>query len=282
MKKKSTVGRVLIEILIIFSSVVLAFFFEDYREEQNEISRYTQTLSAFRIELISEIQDRTNEVDSFRIDSKITGRQFERYLLLQGLDSLIYAKKTSKEHYRFIVTSGILNTELFGRYDPSPLADEILAKNSEHIENKRLVTALTSYKENIINVTRGEDEVIEITKELEEIIKETNPHLEFNVKDLKLLTSNRFIWSFHELLQIRQGIYFFNQYLSRQKLLTILDIINSELETFGIPFEKDDCIRKQGFKKRSECYGHLNDDQSITSIIDIASNRSENIGKENR
>lgn len=280
MNNKSTIVKVFIEILVIFSSVVLAFFFEDYREEQNEISKYTQTLSAFRDELISEIQDRTNEVDSFRIDSKITGRQFERYLLLQGLDSLMFAKKTTKAHYQFMITSGILSTELFGRYEPSPLADEILTKHSEYIENERLVSALTSYKENIINISRGEDEAIEITKELEEIIKQTSPHLEFNDEDLKLLTSNRFIWSFHELFQIRQGIYYFNQYLSRDKLLTILDIVNSELEAFHIPIETDKCIRQHTFSQRTECYG-LNNEQSITSIIDIAASKIEHIGAEN-
>ena len=77
-------ARHLRELFVIFLSIVLAFFFEDYRETKNEKSQYLETLAAFRLELIGEIESKRTVVDSFRIagDVSTRGEDFARLQVL--------------------------------------------------------------------------------------------------------------------------------------------------------------------------------------------------------
>ena len=57
------------EFIIVFLSVVLAFFFEDFRESQNERNQYKEAFILFSSELNSTIQSVRSKLDSVKVDN---------------------------------------------------------------------------------------------------------------------------------------------------------------------------------------------------------------------
>jgi hypothetical protein len=79
------------ELFVIFISIVLAFLFDDYRENKNENNEYRKTLLNFTEELIDNIDGKRNSLDSFRVNSDNIhrGRKLERLLNLIWFESKI-------------------------------------------------------------------------------------------------------------------------------------------------------------------------------------------------
>src|SRR6478736_6325451 len=242
--------RLLPELVVIFLSVLMAFFVDDYRESKNEEAQYKSDLSIFRLELIAELNDIKISLDSFHVYGNETyrGKLYKQLVKHIWLDSLIKIKKATLKDFRFIIetTDLVPGAEQLMK---SPLPEEIRIKYDEHIRNTRTIKWLRTYLQEMgileeINKTLYDD-----GQSLNQLLKRTNPYLEFDKQDSTLFYSKEFIWNYRNMVSIRRQQYLYSKYLAEKRLIDVLDGMNDELKEFGISTPPDSCVRSNYYKR---------------------------------
>lgn len=249
-------ARHLRELFVIFLSIVLAFFFEDYREAKNEKSQYLETLAAFRLELIGELESKRNVVDSFRIarDIPYRGEDFARLQVLNWLDTLITSRQATMAHFRYVFSTGVFDTKLYGAYAPSSHAVELRTHYQEHIQSDDLERKLKIYEQEMTISLRLREVFEKYADALSAITRDADPDLQFTATDSLLFYSNRFIWAYRDLLHMRQSEYLYNSWLAYDRLFKVLEVVNQELEWQGqLPANAFDCLDMRSFQSYIEC-----------------------------
>ena len=244
--------RSLAELLVIFLSVVLAFFFDDYRESKNEEAQYKSDLTIFRLELIAEITDIKISLDSFHVynDESYQGKLYKQLLKQTWLDSLIEIRKATMKDFKFIIetTNLVPNPE---QQIKSPLPEEIRTKYDEHIKNTRTIKWLRIYLQEM-GILEGVNQMLyDGGQSLNQLLKKTNPYLEFDKQDSTLLYSNEFIWNYRDMVSNRRDQYHYSKYLTEKRLIDVLDGINEELNDLGVSIQSDSCVRSNYYKRFS-------------------------------
>jgi hypothetical protein len=260
--------RLVPELLVIFLSVLLAFFVEDYRESKNEESQYKSDLVIFRLELISEINDLNFSLDSFRVsqDDSHRGALYKQLVKQLWLDSLIRRQKATTKDFRFVIET----TELIPKPEPiakSPLPEEIRTKYDEHIRSTRTIKWLRVYLQEK-GVLEGMNRMLyDGGNSLSQLLQKTNPNLEFDRRDSALFYSNEFIWNYRSMVSARKQQYLYSKRLAQKRLIDVLDGINEELDELGVSVPSDSCVRAN-YRQRFICEHKrpINDSDSLITI----------------
>lgn len=242
--------RSLAELLVIFLSVVLAFFFDDYRESKNEEAQYKSDLTIFRLELIAEITDIKISLDSFHVynDESYQGKLYKQLLKQIWLDSLIKIRKATMKDFQFIIetTNLVPSPE---QQMKSPLPEEIRIKYDEYIQNKRTIKWLRIYGQEM-GILGGVNKMLYDGGQcLNQLLKKTNPYLKFDTQDSTLFYSKEFIWNYRDIVSIRKQQYRYSKYLVEKRFIDVLDVINEELNDLGISFQSDSCVRSNYYER---------------------------------
>ncbi len=242
--------RLIPELVVIFLSVLLAFFVDDYRESKNEETQYKSDLSTFRLELIAEINDIKISLDSFRVykDPPYQGKLYIQLLNQIWLDSLIEKRQATMKDFRFIIESTNL-VPILEQQVKSPLPEEIRIKYDEHIQSKRTIKWLRIYLQEM-GILGGINQMLyDGGQSLNQLIKKTNPYLKFDKQDSALFYSKEFIWNYRDIVSIRRQQYFYSKYLIEKRLIDVLDGMNDELSYLGISTPSDLCVRSSYYKR---------------------------------
>jgi hypothetical protein len=176
--------KLLLELVVIFFSVVLAFFFDDYRESRNVRAQYVADLLTFRDELSQEINNIAVKLDTFLVkdDLSYRGARINRLTNMAWFDWQISNRKASMKDLEFLLRSGCLLPET-GGYTANPLASEIRIKYTEQIQSKNLTKYLRIYDEEMKVLSQSDEELLMSHKDLQEVIQKMNPFLRFTRQD---------------------------------------------------------------------------------------------------
>lgn len=263
--------KLLLELLVIFLSVVLAFFFEDFRESRNEKNHYKTDLLTFKEELVGQINNISVKLDTFQIkdDLQYRGAKVKRLVNLMWFDSLISNGTASMTDFRFLLKSSFLIPE-FGGYNRIALASEIRLKYTEQIRDKNLIKMLSIYDEEMNNLSLISQGINDSYVELDKLVRKMNPFLNFNRQDSLLLYSNEFIWTYKNCVENYESDFLYSKWLVQKRLITIVHSIDKELENLGeINSNEKNCL-KPGFYDRFECENNRKIDASDSvSRVDV-------------
>ena len=242
--------RLLPELVVIFLSVLMAFFVDDYRESKNEEAQYKSDLSIFKLELIADMNDVKKSLDSFNVynDASYRGKLYRQLLKQIWLDSLIKTKKATLKDFQFIIET----TDLVPKPElqmKSPLPEEIRIKYDEHIQDTRTIKWLRVYLQEMGALGGINEMLYDAGQSLNQLLKKTNPYLEFDKQDSTLFYSKEFIWNYRNMVSIRRHQYLYSKYLVEKRLIDVLDGMNDELKSFGISTQSDSCVRFNYYKR---------------------------------
>ncbi len=259
------------ELFVIFISIVLAFLFDDYRENKNQNGEYKKTLVNFTDELVDDIDSRRNHLDSFRVDSDniLRGQDLERLLDLIWFESKIDNKKATMADFEYLIKSEHLSADISG-YGPSPLSEELRTKFGEQITNRHLVKWLRIYEEEMKTLLKVDQASSDSHELIDRIIEKTNPNYKFTIKDSLLIFSNEFIWRYKNIVTLRRATYHYEKWLVQERLKRVYGELFKELESQGLSLVEYKCTTIDNFNLRFECEnGRLISGDSLISIAEI-------------
>jgi hypothetical protein len=264
--------KLLLELVVIFLSVVLAFFFDDYREKKGETDQYKSDLLLFRRELVSEIVEMAASIDSFQVSNPRTngGDRLKQLLNLIWIDSLIDQKRASMQEFRYIIESYYL-FPFISDTKISPLANEISVKYSNHISDRIILNGLSIYQEEMTNLQKVNVSITEGSKKIISFIHKTSPNLEFDRQDSILFYSKEVIWAFKNVLMMQREKYAYEKYLAQKRLIVVVEHVDHELRALDVQIPGDSDCYGFNFKKRYECRENrpISQDAEILKIKDI-------------
>jgi len=275
--------KLLAELVVIFLSVVLAFFFDDYREKRSQREQYKSDLTTFNSELLEVIGNIHGRLDSFRVSSDpYRGSKLYELLDLVWLDSLVDQRKATMADFRYIIRTHYIDA-FRPDFKMSPLANEIRIKYSAQAAGGNVLNWLSRYQEEVTNHQVGNGAVIEAIQKVIATIDKTSPDLEFDKQDSLLLYSKEARWSFKKVMRIQKDMYNFEKYLAQDRLMQIASGINNELLALGVETTWNPDCQGLDFKKRYECeYGKSIKDEDIMRISDVVVRERNEFLKERR
>jgi len=248
-------SRSIRELIVLFISIVLAFLFEDYRENKNENNAYKKTLVDFTEELIDDMEQRRIMVDSFRVKSGFSGRQQEDVLDLIWFESKLDSKTATMADVEYLISSGNLSPNIIiGNFGPSPLAEELRTKFSDQINNPNLVKWLRSYEAEMMILVRFNKLLQDSHESLNKMIEKTNPYFRYSKQDSLLVYSNEFIWRYKDIVRNRESELWYNKLLVENRLKKVYKELKKEYELQGLPLDGDHkCAGIDSFRERFVC-----------------------------
>lgn len=251
--KRQEYFKLLLELVVIFLSVILAFLFDDFRESRNEKSHYKTDLLTLRNDLVGEINNVTAKIDTFQIkeDVPYRGRKLKQLIHLLWFDSLVNIKKASMMDFRFLIENFLVPD--LGDYDKNPLANEILLKYSEQIIDKNSLDVLKIYIQEMNRLSLINNETNEAYKELEQFIRKMDPFMNFDKQDSGLLYSKEFIWAYKHYVGNHKDDFAYTRWLVQKRLIKVINGLNSELDNLGHKIKDDSNCYSPSFNKRFEC-----------------------------
>jgi len=252
---KQRIPRYIIEFTVIFLSVVLAFFFEDFRESRNEEQQYKESLMIFGNDLSEFVIGLRKNTDTVRIanDWANRGGYLELLLNLKWLDSLIDKKEATMTDFRYIIEGKYLQN-INIPIPLSPLSEEIRTKHGKHASGSIKKRVLRIYEMEMNNLSSLEDEFNNYYSNLDEIIEKTDPHFSYDEQDSLLFYSNEFIWRFKKILRLHRGEYYYKRYLVEDRFVGILNAVTRELERLGAEIPVDMlCFKMDNIYELFEC-----------------------------
>lgn len=265
--------KLLLELVVIFLSVVLAFFFDDYRDKKSMTDQYKSDLLLFRRELVSGIAEMTASIDSFQVANPRTngGGRLKELLDLIWLDSLIDQKRATMQEFRYIIESYYL-FPFISDAKISPLANEISVKYSNHISNRIILNGLSIYQQEMSNLQKVNESIIDGSKKIISFIHKTRPDLEFDKQDSILFYSREVMWAFKNVLMMQREKYAYEKYLAQKRLIVVVEHVDHELRALNIQIPGNSDCYGFDFKKRYECENGkpISQDQELLKIKDIA------------
>ena len=281
----NTYFKLLLELVIIFLSVVLAFFFDDYRESKNEESQYKKDLLTFRQAIVGEIGDRGAKLDSFYVTSDLPyrGAKLKRLLNLIWFDSLIDHRKAKLIDFKYLVRHSYLLSDYQAGSNYTPMATQILLKYAEQIRDESLVPKLSIYVEEMSHITELNKEIYNDYSELNKFIRKMDPYLNFDKEDSLLLYSKEFIWNFKNIVTDEEDQFFYTKWRVQKRLISILIVIDQELKLLNVSVSEHEKCISTSYRLRFECgMGRaLNEGDTILRIKDIVERRrNEFIGRQ--
>jgi hypothetical protein len=252
--KKETYFKLLLELVVIFLSVVLAFFFDDFREARNEKIQYKTDLLTFRNELVSTVNDMSIKLDTFTVQGDIAyrGTKFKRLVNLNWFDSLLRIRKASMNDFRYLTESDYLIPE-FGEYNKIPLANEIRVKYTEYFNSKDLLNNLNIYEQEMKNLSNLNQVLVDSYKDLDRFLMKMDPYLNFDKQDSLLLYSKEFIWAFNSCNENYKSEFQFTKWLVQKRFIKVINSVNHELESLGVALPNDLNCYSPDFPSRFEC-----------------------------
>lgn len=261
-----------LELVVIFLSVVLAFFFDDYRENKNENSEYKKTLLNFTEELIDDIDGRRNDLDSFRVASNNIhrGRQLERLLNLLWFESKLDKREATMTDLEYLIKSRHLSADMNG-YGPSPLSEELRTKFGEQIDNRHLVKWLRIYEQEMKNLLKVDQISWDAHVSIYKIIEKINPTYKFTIQDSLQIYSNEFIWRYKDIVMGRKEEYYYDKWLVQKRLKTVFEELSKELDSQELSLADNRCATIDNFELRFKCENGrpINNTDSLKRIEDI-------------
>lgn len=272
--------RLLAEFTVIFLSVVLAFFFEDFRESRNEKEQYIEAISMFAVDIEELIKGLYYETDSFRVTpDNSRGHLLEKILILNWFDSLLNQKNASMSDFKFIIESRLLGVPITTETYLSPLVEEIRTKYGEYAHPGIKSRFLLRYEREMKNLSAIDFRLKEFSKYLQEIIMRTDPYYNFTDEDSLLFYSNEFMWSYRRYVNTHQYRYQYKRFWLAQpqkRLIDIAEAVNAELDRYGAPTERiRKCYEIEDFIQRYTCWedGFDPEKDSIISINSLVRER---------
>lgn len=276
--KQQRLPRHLIEFAVIFLSVVLAFFFEDFRESRNEKQQYKETLMIFGEDLQGFVEGLRKDIDTVRIanDWNNRGQVFEVLLNLLWIDSLIDIKEANLIDFRYIIESEYL--QYWNIPIPvSPLSEEIRTRHVEHSSRSIKAGVLGIYDMEMSELNSIEQRFLNYYSSLNEIIDKTDPYFIYDAQDSLLFYSDEFIWRFKRIVKLHEAEYYYMRYLVQNRFVKVLNVVVRELERLGTDIPEDiQCFNMDNIYERFECEKGRPLDlekDTITGISDIVSQK---------
>lgn len=262
--------RLLAEFTVIFLSVVMAFFFEDFRESRNEKEQYVEALSIFQAELDEVLWTLHFVTDSFKVSNGYLNRGglYEKVLILNWLDSLMDQKNATMIDFKFMIESKFLDEPTPSAVSISPLVDEIRTKYGEYAHNRIKSRFLPRYKEEMKRINGKSIRLDKYYTELNKIIRRTNPYLDYNEQDSLLFYSNEFVWLYKKIVNLRREEHEYKLWLAQHRLIGVIEAVNDELDRYGVLIPESAKCYKLDFLGRFECW----EGRSIESEMDTVKN----------
>lgn len=244
------------EFFVVFLSVVLAFFFEDFRESQNERNQYKEAFILFSSELNSTIQSVRSKLDSVKVDNlPWSGDYYAELLEHLWLDSLLDKKQASMRHFEYFFAQGFLDGTFIASYPRSPLSDEIRRIHGEHARNNITRRMLPRYNEGMNGIEGIQEDLKSNYADLKSILLKTDPLGNYTAEDSLVFYSNEFRGIFKNLTEgLRLRNYYWN-YLAKDRWIKVFDALVEEADRLNVkPPEDALCYALSDYVARFTCW----------------------------
>lgn len=244
------------EFFVVFLSVVLAFFFEDFRESQNERNQYKETFILYSSELDGMVQSMRSKLDSVKVDNlRWSGEYYQELQEYLWLDSLLDQRKATMNHFRYFYKQGYLDGLFIPSYGQSPLSDEIRKRHGEYASNSITRRMLPRYNEGMHVIDGLNGEFTKTYSDLNEILLHTDPLGEYGDSDSLIFYSNEFRGIFKNLTVALENRNLYLNYLTNDRWIVVFDELRKEAERLGISVDEDAlCYRMTDYVERFTCW----------------------------
>lgn len=229
--------KYLFEFVLVFSSIIAAFYVEDYREYRKERQQYIGTLIDFRTDYIQLTKDIFFESDSVKLkDNDLRGS----FVFIPMKSSERIYQKLNNNELSMKEMRRFLNTSFWSLQDyitTSPLVDK-LKNDYSNFTSKRMDTVFKSYTYITYNLRDNADINYTYQLKLKDILSQLDVEYKFNKEDSLVIYSNLFRNTFKvykkSFFKRFQGHQF---HLSKGSFFSIpddLERIDQELIYYGI------------------------------------------------
>ena len=247
--------RSFLEFIVIFLSVVLAFFFDDFRETKNEKEQYKEAFMILAEDINGFVVDLRKSIDTVRISTDYANRgEYLEFLLnLKWLDSLIDKEAATMNDFRYIIDDAYLQYVNIP-IPISPLSDQIGTRHGEHASRRIKAAILRIYEMEMDHLNEIDTKFKRYYEEIFAFISKTDPSYNFNQADSLLFYSNEFRWQLKRIVNLHDYEFRYREYLVEVRFVKIFGVLEDEVNRLGIPIpESAKCYKNFQFPARWEC-----------------------------
>lgn len=219
------------EFLVVFLSIVLAFLFEDLRENLNGRSEYKEVLIIFASDLSEEMYSMKAKIDSSYLeDLPWSGSDFAELQNLHWIDSLMKNASLRKWHLMFLLDRYYIGSETRRIYDISSLASEIRNKHNEYASRRFIRKELRVYETQMKYLDALSEQIHSAREQLNLQLSKLNLLDETINLDSEVVITSEFKWYFKEYLKLKEEEYLFKDYLVHNRLVFVSKGVKQELD----------------------------------------------------